>query len=340
MKVGGFLNAISRSRFGRVLFLLAVLVLLATFIPAGPPPPAASGPDEVVLWAMAVPLDEHQPARRRVGDLLFLRGWVLSSDEPRFGGISAMQVENGRVTAVSDAGNVLEFALPTRAGASPMQVRPLPLAAGADRRSRDTESLVIRGRQAWIGFESVNAVKRFDRGSWRLESAALPAAMRDWRRNKGAEAIVRLHDGRFLVFCEGRDNAEPFSPVLLFDGDPALPGTRAMVLRYRRPAGFRVTDADLLPDGRLLILNRRAQLLDWAASLVLADLPARLSGATIAGREIALLREPLTVDNMEALSVARENGRTIVRIASDDNFMPIQRTLLLEFALQERANNP
>jgi hypothetical protein len=35
------------------------------------------------------------------------------------------------------------------------------------------------------------------------------------------------------------------------------------------------------------------------------------------------------------LSVTREGGRTIVRLASDDNFMPILRTVLLEFAFDE-----
>jgi hypothetical protein len=38
---------------------------------------------------------------------------------------------------------------------------------------------------------------------------------------------------------------------------------------------------------------------------------------------------------MEALSVTRELGRTIVWIASDDNFSPLQRTLLLKFALDQ-----
>jgi hypothetical protein len=38
------------------------------------------------------------------------------------------------------------------------------------------------------------------------------------------------------------------------------------------------------------------------------------------------------VFDVTALSVVREGGRTIVRIASDDNFMGAQRTLLLEFA--------
>jgi hypothetical protein len=145
--------------------------------------------------------------------------------------------------------------------------------------------------------------------------------------------MARLRDGRFLIFSEGRDNDDPFSPVVLFAGDPAQPGTAAVALSYRRQPGFRVTDVATLPDGRLLILNRRFSLLDGAsARLVIAESAGLNAGATIAGREIAELRAPLAVDNMEALSVVREGGRTIVRIASDDNFMGAQRTLLLEFA--------
>ena len=53
----------------------------------------------------------------------------------------------------------------------------------------------------------------------------------------------------------------------------------------------------------------------------------------IAGKEIADLRSPINVDNMEGLSVTQEGGRTIVWIASDDNFNPMQRSLLLKFAL-------
>ena len=62
-----------------------------------------------------------------------------------------------------------------------------------------------------------------------------------------------------------------------------------------------------------------------------ASAPARRSR----GARSRALQPPLTVDNMEALSVTVENGRTIVWIASDDNFFPLQRTLLLKFALVE-----
>jgi hypothetical protein len=335
MKVGRFLNGRTWPRLGRILFLVAAFVLLATIVAPEPPRPAA-GPGQARLTVAAVALDEAQPGRRRVGELLYLRGWALGSDDPRFGAVSALHVENGRVTALSDSGTIFEFVLPRVAGAQPLWVQPLSHRAGDSKRSRDTESLLVQGNRAWIGFESINAIKRFRRGGWREDSAARPAPMRRWPGNSGAEAMVRLGDGRFLVFSEGLDDDGPFSPVLLFEGDPARAGTRAVALRYRRPPGFRVTDAALMPDGRLLILNRHFSWLGGlSAKLVIAPLPRLREGATVSGREIADLRAPLTVENMEALSVTREGGRTMVRIASDDNFMPVLRTVLLEFALIE-----
>jgi hypothetical protein len=55
----------------------------------------------------------------------------------------------------------------------------------------------------------------------------------------------------------------------------------------------------------------------------------------VEGRELARLAPPLSVDNMEALAVERDGARTIIWIASDDNFNPMQRTLLMKFALAE-----
>ena len=340
MKISGFLNSAGARRGLAGLGLVGLFLLLATIVP---PPPAAPPRGEAVaqLTAVPLPLEDGRPERRRVGALLYRRGWALDSDDPRFGAVSAMQVDEGRIIALSDAGTLFEFALPGSPGSGRVRIRPLPHAPGVSKRGCDTESLVLLGPRLWIGFEAVNAVKRLRRADLGEESAARPAGMRGWRGNSGPEAMVRLPDGRFLVFSEGRDDGRAFSPVLLFDGDPALPGTRVIPLRYRRPPGFRVTDVALLPDGRLLILHRRFEWLDGlAASLVVAPLPPARADAIIAGREVARLESPLTVENMEALSVTREGGRTIVRIASDDNFMPVLRTVLLEFVLLDERARP
>lgn len=325
-------------RWGKRLFLLGAFFGLTTFV--APLPPPARGPRaEGSLQAVPVRLDEDDAARARVGALVFRRGWSLASDAPRFGGISAIHVEDGAVTAVSDAGDLFLFSLPGSEGPEGVRIRALPTAYGSPARkgNRDIEAMSVRGDAAWLVFERNHAIARYDRGTWQLEAAAQPETMRRWPRNAGAEAVVRLPDGRFLVIAEG-GNSGATSAAVLFDGDPAQPGTDAVSGRYRRPAGYRATDAALLPDGRLLILNRRAGL--WAgisAKLVIADLPAAREGFAIEGREVASLASPLTIDNMEALSVAQEGGRTIVRIASDNNFMRIQRTLLLEFELDEES---
>ena len=291
------------------------------------------------MTAVPVALDPGRPAVRRVGELLFLRGWALNSPDRRFGGISAMRVEGDRVTALSDAGTVLSFRLPRRRGAMPLRVEPLSQRIIRDESFYDTESMLFEGGRAWIGFERLNAVARYRRDGWQLESHARPPAMRRWRANLGAEAMVRLPDGRFLVFAEGRSGDGPYSPVVLFAGDPAERGTPAALLRYRRVPGYRITDAALLPDGRLLTLNRGFGFFEGPTAIVtIAPLAGLAPGSTIAGRAIAELRAPLAVDNMEALSVTREGGRTIVRLASDDNFMALQRSLLLEFALDEPAD--
>ena len=88
--------------------------------------------------------------------------------------------------------------------------------------------------------------------------------------------------------------------------------------------------------GRLLLLNRRFSIFEGlTAKLVVADPGGAKAGGVLTGAEIAHFEAPLTVDNMEALSVTREGGRTFIWIASDDNFSAIQRTLLLKFALTE-----
>lgn len=335
MKVVTFLNERrGPPKAWRVLALLAGFFALTTFIAPGPLP-ERSATAEGRLVATPVALNPRDPGQRRVGGLVFRRGWALASDAPRFGGISAMHVENGAVTAISDSGDLLLFPLP---GEGPARVRMIALPLGhappTRKRDRDTEALAVHGGHAWVAFERHNLVARHRRSDWRLESFARPEAMRRWGRNSGPESLVRLSDGRFLAIEEG--GGDDYSRVALFDGDPAVVSTRALTGRYRRVPGHRPTDAALLPDGRLLILNRRATLLDGvSAVLTVADVPEWRDGATIEGRELARLAAPLTVDNMEALSVARESGRTIVRVASDDNMMRIQRTLLLEFELAE-----
>jgi hypothetical protein len=318
----------------RIAFALAALILLGTFAPPSlhrrPPPPP-------VTWLAfePVPLDEKAPKRVRLGPLSYLGGWSVTSNDARFGGMSALHVEAGEALAFSDAGWKIRFPLPATGRARlRAELEALPEGPGSpDTKSdRDVEAAVVQGGRAWLSFESANAVWRYRRSGWASDSDAAPPVLRKWASNGGGEAMLRLPDGRFLLFAEGGGGD---SEAIWFAGDPAVPGTRTAKLLYRPQPGFRVTDAALLPDGRALFLNRRFRLLSgFSIKLTLARLPERLEGALIEGREIADF-SAVTHDNLEALSVSREGGQTILWLASDDNYNPLQRTLLMKFALVE-----
>lgn len=311
---------------------LAVLAFLtlATPVPPGPDP----GPGEAGvarLFAESVPLDPEAPADRRLGPFRYLGGWVLTSDDRRFGSISSMHVRDGWITALGDRGVTFRFPVPDSA-VERVVIHPLGGGPGAFRSStdRDSESLAVAGGRAWIGYENSNQIWRYRLSDWRAEANAAPEAMRNWPANRGAETMLRLGDGRFLLIGED-DDAQGISPALLFLGDPTEPGTHAVPLRVKPPPGYRITDAAQAPDGKLLLIARGfGPWTLWSAKLLLAELPEQ-AGGEIGMLELASLASPLTVDNMEAVSVAREGRRVIVWIASDDNLFPLQRTLLMKF---------
>ncbi|MET1111348.1 MAG: esterase-like activity of phytase family protein [Allosphingosinicella sp.] len=318
----------------RFILLLIALPLLATFAPPAlqdrEPPPAVT-----LVRFTPVALRGEAPDDRRLGRLLYLGGWVVTSNDARLGGLSALHVEAGEALALSDAGWRVRFPMPPARGPVKAELAFIREGPGppGDKIYRDVESLAVAAGQAWLGYEQSNQLWRYDRRSFQRRSSAAPPAMREWSDNAGPEAMVRLPDGRFLIFAEGDGGG---SEALLFAGDPAVPGTAALRLRYRPPAGYRVTDAAALPDGRLILLNRRVALFEgFTARLVVAALPRLADRALIAGQEIAAFEGAVTRDNFEALSVTREGPRTILWIASDDNYNPFQRTLLMKFALDE-----
>ena len=110
------------------------------------------------------------------------------------------------------AGDILRFALPGTPGAGQVSIAALPVPVGnpAYKRNRDIEALAVAGDTAWAGYERGNLVARYRLAGWRLAGFARPEAMRRWPTNSGSEAMVRLPDGRFLVFGEGR-RSDPVS---------------------------------------------------------------------------------------------------------------------------------
>jgi hypothetical protein len=287
-----------------------------------------------------LPFNPDHPGNTRVGQLLFLKAWELGSGNLDFGGISALTtLPDGRFIGLSDAGTLIGFGLTNDDRTDRPFIAPLPEAYGPGKGygDRDSEGLVSDNASGrfWVSYEGKHMIRRFTPSFARSDGVVRPAEMQFWGANSGAEAIARLPDGRFLVFSEGADRSDGSYDALAFSGDPVEPGTTHFRFGYRPPSGYKATDAKMLPDGRLLILNRRIGFPEgFSAKLTVLNPAAIAKDEAISGAVIATLISPLLVDNMEGLAITQEAGRTIIWMISDNNFNNIwQRTLLMKFAL-------
>jgi len=159
--------------------------------------------------------------------------------------------------------------------------------------------------------------------------------------NGGLETMADVGQGRRLLVCEQR--RFPSSTVPAWIGSGGRWTERDYPLVFEGGWGgepFRPTGAALLPEGDVLVVERRFPPL--GARIVRLDAAGLDGTGPLQPHEIARLEAPLTLDNFEGIDVRRDpSGRTLVYLISDDNncfkngFDPIpQRTLLLMFALE------
>ena len=289
----------------------------------------------------------------KVGKLKWLGGLVLSSSDPVFGGYSGLELSSDgkRFVAVSDAGSWLTGKIiyknnrmvgvgNTRTGA----LKALGNKILRRRRDRDAEAVrLVAGNlisgTALISFEINQRI-----GLFPIRSGQIAGPVRYLRprhrmpANKGLESVAlvggaNLGNRRHVVaFAERALDANGHHRGFLWRRGSG----QAQPLALLNLQGFDITDAAGLPDGRLLVLERRFR---WSEGIKMRirEISAKnvRSGVVMNGR--TLLRADLRyeIDNMEGISVHRDTlGRTVLTLISDNNFNTfLQRTLLLQFEL-------
>jgi len=326
---------------GAVLFAAVALALAQT----PPEPPVA-----IELRAEPVlAFEVRDPARRQFDALEFRGGLTLRSSFRHFGGISAIRVaaDGARFIALSDKGwwfrgrivydGIRPSAIADAEMAPILGADGQPLAA---RGWYDTESIAEDGDTLYVGIERVHQIVRFNYGKDGLlargQPIAVPPGMRALPANKGIEALVFIPKGlplggTLIAMSErGLDKAGHLSAFLI--GGPS-PGNFSVA----RHAGYDISDAALLPGGDILLLERR---FGWSSGLAVRlrriPLGEVRPGALVDGQVLFEADLAYEIDNMEGLSVHRgAGGETVLTLISDDNFSPLQRTLLLQFTLEE-----
>jgi hypothetical protein len=307
---------------------------------------AETGGEAVALRSVPVPLDPRDPAVTRVGRLEYRGGLHLTSDDKRFGGLSALAIsgDGTQLTAVSDEGGWLTARIVydergwlkevTDARLGVLHApsgRPL-----AGKAFQDAESLArLPDGSMIVGFERQHRLWKYPAGPNPLDGNPVPMRVPNnlykAPLNGGIEALGSLWDGRLFALTEYWIKGDAVRGWL---GG----GAGWWEIGYRFQGAYRPSDAGVMPNDDLVVLERAYTPNRGITGIRLAHVRTEdvRRGAKLTSDVLADLKPPLTLDNFEGIACrADAQGRSLFYLVSDDNFSAEQRTLLLLFALAD-----
>jgi len=291
--------------------------------------------------------ETDNPSRQQFGLLEFRGGLVLNCSHKSFGGFSALRVQpdGEHFVALSDRATWFRGRIVSKDG-KPIGIADAELAPVLDADGKpaprwDTESIAEDNGTLYVGLERLHTIVRFDFGKdgvlARGQQIDVPPELKDLPFNQSLESLVYVPTkyqlgGTLIAISElGLTEAGDIKAFLI--GGPT-PGQFSV----KRSNGYAISDAAMLPDSDILILERQYSPERGVSMRIrrirLADIKP---GALVDGPVIIEADKRNQIDNMEALSVIRtRSGETLLTIISDNNQSPAQRTVLLQFVMREK----
>jgi hypothetical protein len=326
--------------------VVALSLVAACSTAAREPAPAAA----IEIEAHAIPLNVDDSTATLAGKLRWRGGLVLTAREPRFGGWSDVWIsrDGHGLRSVSDEGSWLVASLRYDNRGGLIGIGPGTVGSLRGEHGRllgkkietDAEGLAPLPDGGWlVSFERDHRVLHYPPGeesvgqglAGRPRRLTTPPEFRRQPVNGGVEAMTVLPDRRTVLLSE--DASERGGTVVGWIVDATATWHK---FHYQtRDGNHRPTSVALLPDGDLVLLERAFDHVRGVRVAVkrvkVADLK---SDAIVRGEELAWLRHPLSVDNLEGIAAGRgARGETLLWLLSDNNFNPLQRTILLHFEL-------
>ncbi|MBU2957387.1 esterase-like activity of phytase family protein [Paracoccus sp. 1_MG-2023] len=264
--------------------------------------------------------------------------YVWSEDREDFGGFSGLELSDDGTTfhALSDRahlywgrferddqGIVRGVTTLGRAQLRDSHGRPLPPGY-----TGDSEGLAIGpDGTIHVSFEGLNRIASYpdlDQGPTQLRRAPQIPGM---GVNSGLEALAIGPEGQLYTLPETSGSDE--TPFTLLEYSDDRWHQRAQI---RRDGSWLMVGADMGPDGRLYLLER-----DFGGILGFSSRVRRiwLDDDGVAEDEVVLRTRSLQYDNLEGIAVWDDGIGIRLTMISDDNFLFLQRTEIVEYRLRD-----
>ncbi|OBZ95517.1 hypothetical protein ADU59_12855 [Pararhizobium polonicum] len=288
--------------------------------------------------------------QKRFGKLEFIGGIEMSSSNALLGAISSIRFRPDRKSflAIMDTGHWVEGEIERDgkgrlAGTSDLTVTSMIDANGRSEQVKermDCEGVAFRDGAVLASYEGFHRVDVYpDPGfaqSRPLASLPILIPPKSLRPNRGLETIAvspkdsPLAGGAVVVSELSFDKAGHLLAAI-------LDGPRKGLFGVVQKAPFAVTDGAFLPNGDLLLLERRFSFAEGIGMQVRRIKGAEIKpGAAVDGEVLLNADMGYQIDNMEGLDViVQPDGEIRLIMVSDDNHSILERNLMLEFRLVE-----
>ncbi|WP_282029364.1 esterase-like activity of phytase family protein [Paracoccus marcusii] len=277
-------------------------------------------------------------APARAGAVLdYVGTYIWTMDQSTFGGFSAIDISPdgtgfhaltdrahlywGRIERDAQ-GLVRGMSVAGRTNLKDSKGQPLPPGY-----TGDSEGIAVgpAGR-IHVSFEGLDRVATYDHPDAPATTHPRPDRLPGMGVNVGLEALAIDDDGTLFAVPErSATETQPFT-ILSFDGAWTEYG------QIRRDPRWRAVGADFGPDGWFYLLERDFRGILGFVSRVRR---MRLEPGVIQDDQILLETRPLQYDNLEGISVWDDGVGMRITMISDDNFLFVQRTEIVEYRLRD-----
>ncbi|WP_200847887.1 esterase-like activity of phytase family protein [Rhizobium sp. 18055] len=327
---------------------IAQAAIIITTLAAGVPPALADG--QAAVKSSIISDFKIGSNETRFGPFEFLGGLEMVSPNRLFGSLSSIRFKDDHThfVGVLDTGHWMAGRIERDpqgrlSGVANVEITPMRNRAGQSFEGKghmDAEGVALHGDRVLVSFEQNHRVDAYpDPGfetSPAIDTMPIPFPRSALRANRGFETIAvapvtsPLKGGTLIVAERSLDkDGNAYAAIL----DGPLKGKLALA-HY---GDFDATDGAFLPNGDLLLLERRFNMAEGIGMRIRRIKSSDIKPGAVIDGEILLQGDFIyQIDNMEGLDAfTAADGTTHVILVSDDNHSILQRNLMLEFRLVE-----